>query len=104
MRVRLFLLFFRFPDQHAWPFFKLRQEAFILLACKNERSDLDLDIAFIFSAQIVKMILVNVSHQHEVYDASILASSLASKGFVRPSPKLSAGHSFEFHWPGDCLH
>ena len=73
-KTELALLFpLPFPHQKVRAVFQLRDKILEFLSGQHQRTDFAFDIAFSFSAEIIQVILVNVSHQHQIDNAGILA-------------------------------
>ncbi len=55
------------------PAFQFGNKVIEFLSAQNERADFSLDISFSFSAQIVQMIWIDVSHKYQINDPCIFA-------------------------------
>jgi hypothetical protein len=64
-------LIFLFPYQHAWPILQFSLKSAELIFFQNQCADFSFYVSFTFSAQIIKVIRINISHQHQVNNAGM---------------------------------
>ncbi len=64
-------IFLPFPHQKIWPVFQFWHKGREFLTGQNQGADFAFDVAFSFSAQIIQVVLVDVSNQQQVNDTGI---------------------------------
>ena len=75
-----------------WLIFKLLSKVVKLIPAKHQGTDLPFNISFSFSAQIVEVILINITNQQEVYDSCIFTLCIIINQ-VGPFQLAQPGHN-----------